>query len=303
VKILVTGGTGFIGKELVRRLVSRGDDVVVFSRSAKTRDGRVETVAWTPELAGPWMDTLASVDGVIHLAGQGIMESRWTPAFLETCRRSRVVPTTLLAEAMATCAAAGGKCKTWVSASAVGYYGLNTGDAIIDETSAPAADNLATMCLEWEAATKRAEDAGVRTLHARIGIVLGKGGGAMEKMLPAYRAFVGGPVGKGTQYFPWIHLADAVGALLFALDESNMRGVFNVTAPNPVTADVFAQALGKALARPAFFRVPEFALRLALGEQSRVLVGGQRVVPKKLDDARFPFLYPEIDGALRDIVA
>jgi uncharacterized protein len=303
VKVLVTGGTGFVGKEVVRRLVARGDEVVVFSRTAKAPEGRVSTVAWTPESPGPWTETVRSVDAVIHLAGQSIMDQRWTPEFIETCKRSRVVPTTLLAKALADAHASGGRCKTWVSASAVGYYGLDTGDAQVDETAKPAADNLAGMCEAWEAATAVAESAGIRVAHARIGIVLGKGGGAMAKLLPIYRAFVGGPVGSGRQYFPWIHIADTANALLFAIDEPKLRGAFNVTAPAPVTADAFAKAMGQALHRPAFFRVPAFALKIALGEQSRVLVGGQRAVPKKLDDARFAFLYPEIDGALQDIVS
>jgi hypothetical protein len=298
---LVTGGTGFIGQELVRKLVARGDDVVLFSRKAAPAREHVETVAWTPEQEGPWTEVVRRVDAIIHLAGQGIMERRWSPEFLESCRRSRVVPTGLLAKHLAASAREGGPCKVWVSASAVGIYGFDTHDREIDESAPLADDVLAQMCKEWEAATQPAADAGVRVCHARIGIVLGPNGGALAKMLPAYKAFVGGPIGDGKQYFAWIHLADAVGALLYATQEESMQGAFNLVAPGVVTAGEFATTLGKVLGRPSFFRVPGFALKVAFGEQSQVLLGGQRAVPRKLE--RFPFVFPTLEPALRDIVS
>jgi uncharacterized protein (TIGR01777 family) len=304
VRILVTGGTGFIGSALARRLVDRGDDVVVATRSAPpTREpaahghARVTHVQWTPEKPGPWQDTVREVDAIVHLAGQGIMDHRWTPAFLQTCTDSRVIPTRLLAEALSK----GTRCKTWVSASAVGYYGMDTGDAVVDESSPPGTDVLAKMCAEWEQAANPAKEAGIRVSHPRIGLVLGKEGGVFAKMLPAFRAFVGGPLGCGAQYFPWVHIEDTVSALVFALDTKDFAGPFNVVSPNPVTMGEFAKGLGRALGRPSFMAVPAFALKLALGEQSRALLSGQRALPKKLADARFPFLYPELGSALADL--
>ncbi|NOU31170.1 MAG: TIGR01777 family protein [Polyangiaceae bacterium] len=303
-RILVTGGTGFIGSALVRRLVDRGDDVVVFSRNvpppkepAAHGHARVTHVQWTPETAGPWQETVKEVDAVVHLAGQGIMDHRWSPEFLEACRNSRIRPTRLLADALCK----GTRCKTWVSASAVGYYGMDTGGAEVDESTPAGTDVLARMCVDWEGAADPARDAGVRVSHPRIGLVLGRDGGVFAKMLPAFKAFVGGPLGCGIQYFPWVHIEDTVSALVFAVDTKDFQGPFNLVSPNPVTMGEFARSLGSALGRPSFMAVPAFALKLALGEQSRALLTGQRAIPKKLADARFPFLYPELGSALSDL--
>lgn len=292
-KILVTGGTGFIGERLVAALVRRGDDVTVLSRRAGG-SGKVRQVVWTPEQKGPWLDEVAAADAVIHLAGAGIMDRRWSDEHLRTCRDSRVLPTALISEALAARGSG-----TLVSASAVGYYGFRDDDRTCDESSPEGDDVLAHMCAEWEASTSAAESAGVRVSRARIGVVLGSGGGALAQMLPVFKLGLGGPLGNGRQMLPWIAVDDAVRALLFALDTPGFEGAFNVTAPTPVSMNHFAKELGAALGRPAFFRVPGFALRAVVGGGASVVLTGQNAVPKKLLDSGFSFCYPELGGALR----
>lgn len=313
-RVVVTGGTGFIGHALVRSLCERGDDVVVLSRG-QTVDacglgarpaccrgaGKVELAAWTPEKAGNWSRVVDGADAVIHLAGAGVLDEAWTPERKEMLRSSRIVSTELLSDAIAR---AEKKPRVFVSSSAIGYYGIETGDQPLTEESPPGTDFLAQLVVDWEnAAAAARETAGVRVCHPRIGLVLGRGGGMLEKMLPAFKAFVGGPVGTGAQYMGWIHLGDVVRALESALDRDDLSGPFNLTAPEPVTMDAFAHALGDALGRPAAVRVPSFAVKLALGARSEAVLSGQRAVPKRLVDAGFAFVFPELASALADIVS
>ena len=305
-KIVVTGGTGFIGERLVRALAERGDEVTVLSRRAGTSKHATQVV-WTPEAAGPWLDVVKAADAVVHLAGAGILDKRWNDEHLRACRSSRVGPTRLVADALASASASApkgeGKKRVMVSASAVGYYGFRADDRICDEGSPNGTDVLATMCADWEAACAPAEDAGVRVAKARIGVVLGPEGGALSKMLPVFRLGLGGPLGSGTQMLPWVHADDAVKALIFALDTATLSGPFNVTAPTPVPMATFAKELGRVLGRPSFFRVPEFALRTIVGKGAEVVLSGQNAVPKKLLDAGFVFSFPELHAALKQAVA
>ena len=234
-------------------------------------------------------------DAVVHLAGEPVADARWTPERLERIRSSRVDTTSRLAHAIAS---ASRKPRVFVSASAIGLYGMRRDDVLCDEETAPGDDVLALLCVAWEAAAGPAKDAGVRVVHPRIGVVLGPGG-ALAKMAGVYRWFVGGPVGDGRQWISWIHVDDAVGALLLLLDTETLSGAVNLVAPAPVTMNELARAMGRALGRPSSMRVPAFALRLAFGEGlAELLLTGQRVAPRRLEEAGFAFAFSRLDEAL-----
>lgn len=284
-RILLTGGTGFIGGELARALRDRGDEVVVVSRRGPLGWDGVEA-------------EVERADRVVHLAGEPIADARWTPERFARIRSSRVDTTARLARAIA---AAKVRPRVFVSGSAAGFYGMRRDDVVCDETTPPGDDVLARLCVEWETAAREAETAGVRVVHPRIGIVLGKGG-ALAKMSGPFRWFVGGPVGSGTQWVSWVHVRDVVRALLLFLDRDDLSGPFNLSAPAPVTMNDFARALGRSLGRPSAMRVPALALRVALGEGlAETLLTGQRAVPRRLEAAQFVFDFARLDDALRDL--
>ncbi len=289
-RTLVTGGTGFIGRALVAALRARGDEVVVISRR-----GEGGAVAWDC-IAAP----LENADAVFHLAGEPVAAARWTPSRVASIRSSRLETTTTLACAIERSPR---KPRVLVSGSAIGIYGMQGGNAPAMSEDGPLGDDvLARITREWEAAAEPARAAGVRVVHPRTGVVLGRGGGALAKMATPFRLFAGGPIGTGDQWTSWIHLRDEVRALLFLADTEVLSGPVNLTAPEPVTMNVLAQALGHAMHRPALFRVPAVALRLALGEGlARVLLSGQRVLPRKLLAAGFKFDFPTIDDALDEL--
>jgi uncharacterized protein (TIGR01777 family) len=283
-RILLTGGTGFIGAALAAALQARGDEVVVVSRRGPVTWDLLE-------------DEVARADAVVHLAGEPIADARWTPERLERIRSSRVDTTRRIALALATRPHP----KVFVSGSAVGIYGMRLDDVICDESTPAGDDVLARIVVDWEAAAAPARGAGVRLAHPRIGIVLGHGG-ALAKMRKPFELFAGGPIGTGRQWLSWIHVSDAVRALIFAIDRESLSGPFNVVAPAPATMNDFARALGKALGRPSFFRVPAIALRAALGDGvAELLLTGQRAVPRRLLEAGFEFELPTLDEALRDL--
>ncbi len=287
-RVLVTGGTGFIGRALAGALLERRDDVAIVSRRASPRSIRWEDVQGEVERA----------DAIVHLAGEPVAAGRWTPERLEAIRSSRVDTTARIAGAIATARRIP---RVFVSGSAVGFYGTRTDDGWLDESSPAGVDELARICVAWEGAAAPAA-AVTRVVHPRIGIVLGRGGGALASMTTPFRWFVGGALGTGKQWMSWIHLRDAVRALLFAIDVERISGPFNVTAPDPVAMDAFASALGRALHRPAAMRVPSLALRAALGNGlAQVLLTGQRVAPRKLLDAGFSFEFPALEPALASI--
>lgn len=281
----MTGGTGFIGSALTGALRDRGDEVIVVSRRGPVT----------------WDDAEREVeqaDAVVHLAGEPIADARWTPERFARIRSSRIDTTARLARAIAR----GSRKAVFVSASAVGLYGMRRDDVVCDEDTPAGTDVLAKVCVDWESAAAPAVAAGARVAHPRVGVVLGKQGGALAKMSGAFRWFVGGPVGSGAQWLSWIHLRDAVRALLLLIDREDLSGPFNLCAPSPVTMNDFAAALGRSLGRPSAMRVPAFALRLALGDGlAEVLLTGQRGAPRRLEQAGFAFDFPSLDEALRDL--
>jgi uncharacterized protein (TIGR01777 family) len=300
VRIVVTGGTGFIGRALVAALVSRGDTVSVLTRdpgrAAAELPAGVATVAWSAREA--WGELVGASDAVVHLAGEGVADARWTPERLETIRASRVETTEAIAEAIARAPTK----PAWVSGSAVGIYGMRKDDEVLDEQAPAGDDVLAGVCVAWEAATLPARRAGARVAVARTGIVLGRGGGALAKMLPAFKAFAGGPLGDGGQWLSWIHIEDAVRGLLFAVDTPDFDGAFNLTAPVPATMNQFARELAHAIHRPCVMRVPGVALKIALGDGlAQVLLTGQRAVPARLERAGFAFRFEHAATALVDL--
>jgi uncharacterized protein len=240
---------------------------------------------------------------LVNLAGAPIMEGRWTEARKTELLQSRLRVTRAVVSYAARCeAAAPTKDRVLVSASAVGYYGYHQDEPLTEEAPTEAGDFLAGVCNAWEKAAELATAEGLRTCLLRIGVVLGPGGGAVSKMLPAFRKGLGGRIGSGEQYMSWVHLDDLVGLIEFLSARSDLSGPFNATAPNPVTNRDFTAALGVALGRPTFLAVPSFALRVALGEAADVLIGGQRVMPKRALDAGYTFKHPEVLGALKAIV-
>jgi uncharacterized protein (TIGR01777 family) len=290
VRVLVTGGTGFIGRALLSALAERGDETVVVSRRSNP-----DTVGWDAVER-----EVERADAIVHLAGEPIAAARWTKARVELIRESRVQSTTTISRVIER---ASHKPRVFVSGSGVGVYGMRDDDKELDESAPPGDDVLAQIAVAWEDAASPAHAAGVRTVHPRIGMVLGHGGGALEKMALPFRWFVGGAIGSGRQWVSWIHLHDAVRALLFALDCDALSGPVNVVAPTPVTMDALARAIGRALHRPAAMRVPPFALRLALGKGlARALLTGQRALPRKLLDLGFVFDFPSIDDACADLL-
>lgn len=286
-RILLTGGTGFIGSRLRTRLVDEGHVVHIVSR------GGGGNVTWEPEALRA---AVAASDAVIHLAGENLIARRWTARQKARLQSSRVDTTRQLAEAVAET-----KPAVFLTASAIGYYGASP-DRRFVSSDGPGNDFLARLCADWEAARQPALDAGVRTATVRIGVVQGRGGGALAKMLLPFRLGAGGPVGNGRQWVSWIHLDDLVGMFVWLLENQRARGVYNGTAPNPVTNRDLSRALGRVLHRPAILPAPGFALRLVLGEVAALLLEGQHVTPGRALAEGFSFRFPEIEPALRDLL-
>jgi uncharacterized protein (TIGR01777 family) len=305
-RVFLTGATGLIGTRLVKRLISRGDGVVVLTRRpavARQHFGPdVTAVEGDPVQPGNWMTLAAESDGVINLVGENLFARRWNADFKRQLVDSRVKSAQNVARALAGAPRrADGTPKVLVNASATGIYGP-CGDEELTEESPAGGDFLASLCREWENAAQAVEATGVRCARVRIGVVLDAAGGALQKLLTPFKLGVGGPVGSGKQWFSWIHHDDLVGLFLLALDNTDARGPLNGTAPNPVTNREFGKALGHALHRPAFMPTPALALRLALGEVADVIATGQRVLPKRALALGMNFRFPTIDIALADIL-
>jgi uncharacterized protein len=305
--IFVTGGTGLVGRRLIKRLIARGDRAVILTRRpdrARELFGTTaQLVEGDPLRSGDWMNAVADCDAVIHLAGENIFSQRWNAAFKTLLRDSRVHSTQFIVEALRRRSKrADGQPKVLVNASAIGYYGPH-GDEELTEDSPPGSDFLANLCIEWENAARAAESAGARVAMIRVGVVLDREGGALAKLLTPFKLGAGGPVASGRQWMSWIHHADLVGLFLFALDRAEASGPFNGTAPNPLTNRDFGKALGHALHRPSFVWTPGLALRVLVGEAATLVETGQRVLPKKALQLGYSFQYPTLQTALAQILA
>lgn len=301
-RVVITGGTGLIGRALARELAAAGHEVVVLTRDtgaggkAGTLPAGVAAAAWDGRTADGVAGAIEGAGAVVHLAGETIAE-RWSDEKKQRIRDSRVLSGQAIAEAFRR---AGSRPGVLLQASAVGYYGPR-GDEVVAEDHPPGDDFLAKVCKQWEASTAPVEGLGVRRAVLRTGVVLAREGGALPKMLLPFKLFAGGPVGSGRQWLPWIHLADEVAAIRFLLEHGDARGPFNLTAPEPVTNAELAHAAGRVLKRPSFMPAPRLALRAALGEMATLLLDGQRAVPRRLLELGFAFRYPEIEPALRDL--
>lgn len=291
-RIAVTGSSGLIGTALLRSLHADGHQVVRLVRRRPTREGEVH---WDPERQQVDTAGLVGVDAVVHLAGAGVGDHRWTEEYKRTIRDSRVLGTAALAEALSELDV---RPAVLVSGSAIGFYG-QTGDRVVDEETPPGDDFLARVCQEWEEAAQPAADAGIRVVHPRTGLVVSSRGGAWGRLFPIFRLGLGGRLGSGRQYWSFISLRDEVAALRFLIDREHLSGPVNLTAPEPVTNAEVTAAMGRVLRRPALLPVPEAALRAALGEFAVEVVGSHRVVPTRLLEAGFRFADPTIDDAIR----
>lgn len=301
-KIVVAGGSGFIGNALLQRLAQERHDVVVLTRTpgktGRSVPANVTEVAWDGRSVGPWGRHLDGADAVINLAGESLDARRWTTAQKERIIASRVDAAGAIRDAVER---ATRKPSVVVNAAAVGLYGA-VEDGECREDAPPGQGFLAETCVRWEHAALQIGAAGPRIVILRFGVVLGQGGGVLRKMLPPFRLFAGGPLGNGRQWFPWIHRDDLIGVILFVIGRPDVHGPVNCVAPEPVTMRTFCAALGKALHRPSWAPVPGVVLRVLLGEMAGMVLTGQRVVPAKLRQLGFTFRYPALAPALTDIL-
>ncbi|MBA2304956.1 MAG: TIGR01777 family protein [Acidobacteria bacterium] len=307
-RIVIAGGTGFIGSPLAEVYAEEGHDVRVLTRGLADGDARhdpgtgkpgVTRVGWRPSGApGPWAHIVDDADAVINLAGESIGEGRWTPQRKAALRDSRILATKSLVEAIRATATPP---RVFISSSAVGYYGPS-GAEPKTEDSKPGDDFLSRLAQDWETEGRKAEGAGTRVVLLRTGIVLERSGGALQRMIPPFRWFVGGPIGSGRQYMSWIHRLDVLEMIRWIVETPSVIGPVNATAPHPVTNREFTRALGRALRRPSLLPAPAFALTAMFGEMAdALLLGGQRVIPAQAQSHAYHFRYPEIDIAMRGI--
>jgi len=286
-----------VGSALTKHLLQQGHEVTILSRRPPKHPepAAVRLVQGDPTAPGPWQHQVPEHDVVINLAGASIFV-RWTPENKKIIRDSRVLTTKNLVAALAQ--APSRQTRLLLSTSAIGYYG-DRGEAELTEDDPPGHDFLARVAQEWEDAALAAQDLGIRTIVTRFGIVLGRGGGILANLVPLFKGFVGGPLGSGRQWFSWIDQSDQWRAFLFVLEHPELSGVINFTAPNPVRNAELAKALAEVLHRPSFLPTPAFLVKLVLGEFADVVLGGQKVLPKRLLEAGFTFAYPTIGASLR----
>lgn len=300
-RVFMTGGTGFVGGYMSGKLAAAGHEVTILSRSKPRRAQAPERIHFTqgdPMAPGPWQETLAGHDVVLNLAGASIF-TRWTDEAKRMLVDSRILTTRHVVDALSRIDPK----PLLISCSAVGYYGGHEDDAILDESSPPGDDFLARLGVAWEAEAQRAEQSGARVVITRFGIVLGKGGGALAQMVPAFKFALGSPLGSGLQWFSWIHMEDLYRIVRFAIDQQGLSGPINCTAPNPVRNRELVQTLARALHRWAFLpAVPGFAMKLFVGEMADVVLKGQRVAPRRLLEAGFRFKFPTLREALENLL-
>lgn len=300
-KVFLTGGTGLVGRAIIPLLQQRGDEVLCLSRDPARARGLlpagIEILGGDATMPGDWQDRLSTCQAVINLAGTPIADGLWTGKKKQKIRRSRLATTENIVKALAGCE----EPVVMASASAVGYYG-DRGEEALGEGAEPGQGFLARLALEWEHTALKAERENVRVALVRIGVVLANNGGALERMLPAFRLGLGGPMGGGKQYFPWVHIRDLARLFLFVLDQEEISGPVNAVVPDPPRQKEFAAALGKALGKPAFVPVPASLLRTTLWEMADVLLSSQRVTPNVLKATGFKFEFGDLEKALTDLI-
>jgi uncharacterized protein (TIGR01777 family) len=296
--IVLAGGSGFIGRHLTRLLQERGHRVSVLTRGGGSVPAGSRALIWDGRQGGEWEKAVDGCDAVVNLAGEGVADRLWTAAYRERLVSSRIDSTRALVAAMER---GDRKPKVFISASAVGFYG-DRGEQAVDETSVGGQGFLAELCARWEEQARRAESLGVRTVLLRIGVVLGRDGGALPRMLLPFKLALGGRLGSGRQWMPWVHVDDVAGLIAAALDDEAYRGVVNAVAPVPATNAGYTRELGSVLRRPTPFSVPSIGLRLTLGEMSGILLASQKVRPAAALRAGFRFRFPDLGPALQDIV-
>lgn len=296
-RILITGATGLIGSSLTRQLLQLSHEITVLSRNVtKARNQFGEKISYWPSLNE--IRSLDGFDAVINLAGEPIADKRWSKVQKDRLCRSRWELTERLA---ALINASSVPPSVLISGSAVGYYG-DQGQAVVTEDESPHDEFTHQLCQRWESLALRAQSSETRVCLLRTGVVLAAKGGALAKMLPPFRLGIGGPIGDGRQYLPWIHIEDMVNGIIYLLDHPPLSGAFNMVAPYPVHNEQFTATLAKVLDRPAFLRAPAFAMRLLMGEAAVLVLGGQRAVPRKLEEAGFSFRFFELEQALDDVI-
>lgn len=293
-RIVITGGTGYIGTALVNHLVARGDSVTVLTRG-QTRDGKPHHVTWDPYQVGDWAGSVDGADAVVHLAGERAVGVRYTEAVKRRLYDSRVVSTRNLVKAIERARA---RPQVFVSASAVGYYGDRPASERVEESAPPGDDFLARLCVDWEAAAQGVRELGVRVVNPRIGVVLGPGDGPLKVMALPFKLFVGGKLGSGEQGISWIYLDDAVAALALCIDDETMPPKVNLCSPNPASNAEVSAAIAKALHRPSLFTVPKLGLKALFGEGAETILTGQFAVPGVLEARQFAFAAAQLDVAV-----
>jgi len=299
--VIIVGGTGLIGRALAATLASAGYDTVILSRHPEGVRGLPTTVrlqGWDGRTSQGWAHLAHGAEAIINLAGESIGAGRWTAARKERIRQSRLAAGRAVVQAVQ---GASPMPRVVIQASAVGYYGPH-GDEEVHEDTPPGSDFLAQVAVDWESSTAPVEEWGVRRVIIRTGVVLSRDGGALPRLLLPFRFFVGGPLGSGRQWLPWIHIADEVAAIRFLLENQDARGPFNLSAPTPMTNAQFSRLVGRILGRPSVFPTPAFALRLLLGEMATVLLDGQRAIPGRLQECGFVFAFPHAEAALHDLL-
>ena len=301
-KIIVTGATGLIGTHICEELFNRGDLLTVFTRYPNKAKNKLpyanEYVEWNYRKPDEWKNHLSSKDAVIHLAGANLFAKRWTEDYKKKIIESRETSTRNFVKAIGEAEV---KPKVFICASGVGYYG-DSGDKVLPESSPPGNSFIAEVCKRWEGTASEVEKYNVRRVSVRTAIVLNKGYGTLEKMVLPFKFFVGGTLGSGEQWFPWIHIQDLIKIYLFALDNNEVNGAFNAASPNPARLKELTDEIGKILHRPSFFKVPGFALRIVLGEFADEVLASIRVVPEKLEQFNFNFRFANLRNALEDLL-